>query len=146
MKERVTLYFHDTAMVSYLREQRPGDPTYTIPHGEYHFDPSIPIDDRFNSVMLSNFNAEQIVLHGKPSTMIIHSEDSGIIQLTSFEYDSLTRKGTDRIAELEAEVKSLAAEKYVVEDQLIQLENDVKYEVADAYQRGIDDANFDNNP
>lgn len=152
MKERVTVYFHDTAMVSYLRDQDSQQPNYRIPHGEYHFPKGMPIDGRLNSVMLSDDVRNMVEAHGDPSTLIISAEDAGIIQLTSYEYDVLTKTSANNeaIAKLEADKKALEGhianlDQHIsdMDTHIHDMEIDAKHDVEDAYRHGYEEGQSD---
>lgn len=152
MKERVTVYFHDTAMMSYLRDQHPLDPYYVIPHGEYHFLKGQVIESKFYSVIMCTEVERMIEIHGTPSTIILSAEDAGIIQLTSYEYDVLTKTSANNeaIAKLEADKKALEGhianlDQHIsdMDTHIHDMEIDAKHDVEDAYRHGYEEGQSD---
>lgn len=137
MKQRITVYFPDTAMVSFLREKPVPDPLLDndVPNGTYHFTPEQVINAKFAYILHGTIEvSEMMKQHGKPSTLVVSKEDSGIIQMTEAEYEERFKD-----KEKDNRIAVLLGERTALEDDLQLALSETEAIARDAFERGFEE-------
>ena len=138
MKQRITVYFHDTAMVSFLRE-KPSvivGPNNDVGNGAYHFAKGQLMDEKYLSIINACGEVSFMVKrHGNPSTIVVSNEDDGIIQMTALEFEERFKdKNKDQ------QIENFLADKMGLEDELADVYRQLDAIEEIAYNRGYEDA------
>ena len=138
MKQRITVYWPDTSMVSYLREKPAPDAVMGdgVKNGQYHFAPGAVISSDFYSIIHRHEGTRTMFENnGKPSTIVVSDEDDGIIQMTKLEFEERFKdKAKDQ------QIETLLAEKVFLEDELAHAQNEAEAMAQDAFDRGFEEA------
>lgn len=138
MKQRITVYFHDTAMVSFLREKPMlvAIPNNDVKNGTYHFVKGQLIEEKYLGIINASGEISYMVKrHGNPSTIVVSNEDDGIIQMTALEFEERFKdKNKDQ------QIENFLADKMSLEDELSEVYRQLDAIEEHAYNRGYQDA------